>query len=100
MKTNVDIPEAMRARVEYERKFSLREMYRSFVFLPGAARRMVDNKNQASVDKHLLKRLQLAVTEVNGCAAGIDAARRRSRWEIVSRHCLACAVTVDSGVPA
>ena len=51
MKTNVQIPQAIRDRVEYKRKFTLREMYRAFVFLPGAVRRMVDNKNQPSVDE-------------------------------------------------
>lgn len=69
MKTDVEIPEAMRMRLEYKRRFTLREMYRAFVFLPDAVTKMIGNKIPPSVDKKLLRRLQLAVTEVNGCAA-------------------------------
>ncbi len=69
MKTDGVVPEAISARADYKRKFNLREMYRAFVFLPGAVAKMIENNNKQLVDKNLVKRLQLAVTEVNGCAA-------------------------------
>ena len=66
---NIVIPEARSSRIEFKRKFSLWEMYRAFVFLPGATVKMMGNKKSGLVDKHFAERLQLAVTEVNGCAA-------------------------------
>lgn len=44
-------------------------MYRSFVFLPGAFSKMIGNKKSKLVDEDFIRRLQLAVTEVNGCPA-------------------------------
>jgi AhpD family alkylhydroperoxidase len=55
--------------VEFKRKFSLWELYRSFVFAPIAMAKLVGNNKSKLVNKHLVERLQLAVTEVNGCAA-------------------------------
>ncbi len=54
---------------EFKRKFSLRELYRSFVFAPRAASKLMKNKKSGLVDEDFIRRLQLAVTEVNGCAA-------------------------------
>ena len=56
-------------RNEFKRKFSLLELYRSFVFVPRAMRQLVKNRKTKLVDPHFVERLQLAVTEVNGCAA-------------------------------
>lgn len=67
MKADMNIPESISSRIEFKRKFSLREMYRAFVSLPGAVKTMIGNRQ--SVDRDLVRRLQLAVTEVNGCAA-------------------------------
>lgn len=69
MEKDVKIPETISSRVEFKRKFSFLEMYRSFVFLPGAAFKLLGNKKSKLIDQDLVKRLQLAVTEVNGCAA-------------------------------
>lgn len=44
-------------------------MYRAFVFLPGAVAKMMENSKSKLLDKEFVRRLQLAVTEVNGCAA-------------------------------
>lgn len=44
-------------------------MYRAFVFIPGAVTKMIGNKRKKLVGKDFIERLQLAVTEVNGCAA-------------------------------
>ena len=56
-------------RNEYKRKFSLLELYHSFVFVPRAMRELIKNRKIKLVDPHFVERLQLAVTEVNGCAA-------------------------------
>lgn len=66
---DIELPEAISSRTEYKRKFSLWEMYRAFLLIPGAASRMIANKRKKLVDKEFIERLQLAVTEVNGCAA-------------------------------
>lgn len=63
------LSESVTQRVEFKRKFSLWELYRSFVFAPRAASKLIGNNKQKLVDKHFVERLQLAVTEVNGCAA-------------------------------
>lgn len=44
-------------------------MYRSFVFLPRAMVKLIGNAKSEVVDQNFVKRLQLAVTEVNGCPA-------------------------------
>jgi len=51
-----------------KRKFSLRELYRSFVFAPKAIAILIGNRKRKLVDDRLIERLHLAVTEVNGCA--------------------------------
>lgn len=68
-KEEVKIPESISSRLSYKRKFSLWELYSSLVFLPGAISTLKGNKNPQIVDLHFIERLQLAVTEVNGCAA-------------------------------
>lgn len=69
MKNDIIIPEAISSRVQFKRKFSLREMYGSFVYFPRAMGKMIGNNKSKLVDTHCVKRLQLAVTEVNGCPA-------------------------------
>ncbi|NLB35489.1 MAG: carboxymuconolactone decarboxylase family protein [Elusimicrobia bacterium] len=44
-------------------------MYVSFVFLPGAILKLAKSDKAKLVDRKFVRRLQLAVTEVNGCAA-------------------------------
>ena len=63
------IPESISSRTEFKRKFSLWEMYRSFVFVPRAMSKIIANNKSKLVDNHFIERIQLAVTEVNGCAA-------------------------------
>ena len=63
------IPESISSRTEFKRKFSLWEMYRSFVFVPRAMSKIIGNNKSKLVDNHFIERIQLAVTEVNGCAA-------------------------------
>ncbi len=54
---------------EYKRKFTLWELYRSFVFLPRAVSQLSKNKKNKLINSQFTERIQLAVTEVNGCAA-------------------------------
>lgn len=57
------------SRREFKRKFNLLELYRAFVYVPKAASKISKNNKSELVDKNFVERLQLAVTEVNGCAA-------------------------------
>ncbi len=65
----IKIPDSIRSRTEFKKKFNFGEMYRAFILIPGAATKMIGNKNKKIVDQKFVERLQLAVTEVNGCAA-------------------------------
>lgn len=56
-------------KIEFKRKFSIWDMYDSFVVMPKAVSIMSKNKKRKIIDPHFIERLQLAVTEVNGCAA-------------------------------
>ena len=69
MTKRVSLSESVIQRDEFKRKFSLWELYRSFVFAPRAMSKLIGNRKSKLVDNHFVERLQLAVTEVNGCAA-------------------------------
>lgn len=69
MKRKLKIAEVINSRSGYKRKFSFREMARAFAQIPGAAAAMLGNKKRKLLAKDFIERLQLAVTEVNGCAA-------------------------------
>ena len=66
---SIEIPETISTRTEFKRKFTLWEMYRSFVYAPRAMSKLIGNNKTKLLDKHFIERIQLAVTEVNGCAA-------------------------------
>ncbi|WP_163516970.1 carboxymuconolactone decarboxylase family protein [Gelidibacter japonicus] len=68
MKTDINLSEFIGSRTEFKRRFSLWEMYRSFVFLPRAMNKMIGNNKSKLVDTDFIRRLQLAVTE-SGCPA-------------------------------
>lgn len=69
MTKKVSLSESVIQRNEFKRKFSSWELYRSFVFAPRAMSKLIRNNKTKLVDNHFVERLQLAVTEVNGCAA-------------------------------
>ncbi len=69
MMKNIKIPASIALKTEYKKKFGLHEMYRAFVLIPGALAVMIKNKTTKLINKDFIERLQLAVTEVNGCAA-------------------------------
>ncbi|NLB25754.1 MAG: carboxymuconolactone decarboxylase family protein [Bacteroidales bacterium] len=69
MTKKVSLTESVLQKNEFKRKFSLWELYRSFVFIPGAVSQLIGNSKSKLVDRYFIERLQLAVTEVNGCAA-------------------------------
>ena len=66
---NKTLFESVSQREEFKRKFSFLELYRSFVYAPRAMSKLIGNNKSKLVDKQFVERLQLAVTEVNGCAA-------------------------------
>lgn len=61
--------DAVLQRGEFKRKFTLWELYRSLVYVPRAISKLRKNKKSNLLDEQFVERLQLAVTEVNGCAA-------------------------------
>lgn len=67
--SDIEALEKIGSRTEYKRKFSLREMYQAFMLVPAALNKLIKNKKQEIIEKDFIERLQLAVTEVNGCAA-------------------------------
>ncbi|MFA7136802.1 MAG: carboxymuconolactone decarboxylase family protein, partial [Bacteroidales bacterium] len=69
MKKKSGISESVLLKSGFKRKFSLYELYRSFVYAPRAASKLIGNRKPKLLDPHFIERLQLAVTEVNGCAA-------------------------------
>ena len=65
----IKIPDLISSRTEFKKKYSFYEMYRAFVLVPGALTKLNRNKRKKLIGKDFIERLQLAVTEVNGCAA-------------------------------
>lgn len=53
----------------YKRKFSFKELYLSFLYVPPAIAKLKKNKKKDIISQQFIERMQLAVTEVNGCAA-------------------------------
>ena len=53
----------------YKKKFSFKELYLSFLYMPRAIAKLRKNKKKNIISQKFIERMQLAVTEVNGCAA-------------------------------
>ncbi len=69
MKSKIEIPEAIRTKTEFKNKFSFWEMYRAMTYVPRAMAKIGANNKSHLVHPDFIRRLQLAVTEVNGCPA-------------------------------
>lgn len=69
MKQDITIPKEISGRTEFKRKFTFGEMYFSFVNAISAFSVLSKNKKSGLLHPDFVERLQLAVTEVNGCAA-------------------------------
>lgn len=69
MTNDIKLPNALASMSEFKRKFTFWQLYRSFVYVPRAMTKLVKNNKSNLVDKKFIERLQLAVTEVNGCPA-------------------------------
>lgn len=54
---------------QYKRKFSFLELYLSYLYVPRAIAILRKNKKEEQISQLFIERMQLAVTEVNGCAA-------------------------------
>ncbi|MDK2860785.1 MAG: hypothetical protein PWP25_1971 [Sphaerochaeta sp.] len=63
------IPSEVLKREAYKRKFTVRDLYRGILLVPEAVSGLKYNRKNKVVSFELLERMQLAVTEVNGCAA-------------------------------
>lgn len=61
-------PETINMRLQFKRKFTIRELYSALIFFPRAISKLSGNNKSKLVDANFVERLQLAVTEVNGCA--------------------------------
>ncbi|PID93977.1 MAG: alkylhydroperoxidase [Bacteroidetes bacterium] len=66
---NTSLSKSVLQENRHKRKFNLKELYTSFVFAPRALSKLIKNKRHKFIDPRFVERLQLAVTEVNGCAA-------------------------------
>lgn len=65
----ISIPDSIALQQNYKRKYGFWEMYMAFTRIPGAAVKLSKNRRKQLLSDHFVERLQLAVTEVNGCAA-------------------------------
>ncbi len=61
--------ESFGASEGYKRKFTFLEQYKSFVLAPRAILKLRSNKKANLISQQFIERLQLAITEVNGCPA-------------------------------
>lgn len=69
MKNETILSDEIISDTGYKRKFSFFEMYRAFMYAPRAMSKLIANNKSKLVNKQFIERLQLAVTEVNGCPA-------------------------------
>ncbi|MDD3685799.1 MAG: carboxymuconolactone decarboxylase family protein [Bacteroidales bacterium] len=69
MKPKNILPYSISSRTEHKRKFRISEMYIACTFIPRAMFFLINNFRKKNISKQFSERLQLAVTEVNGCAA-------------------------------
>lgn len=69
MEKQIILSDPIISRTEYKRKFSFGELYRALMYTPRAMSKLISNKKSNLVDKKFIERLQLAITEVNGCPA-------------------------------
>lgn len=69
MENTVNPLNLLNSSAEYKRKFSFFELYRALVYAPRAMRKLVKNKKSKLLSDEFVERLQLAITEVNGCPA-------------------------------
>lgn len=64
------IPDSLFGKeAQYKRKFGFSELYLSFLYVPRAWTKLRKNKKEKLISQKFIERMQLAVTEVNGCAA-------------------------------
>ncbi|MFA5299056.1 MAG: carboxymuconolactone decarboxylase family protein, partial [Lutibacter sp.] len=69
MKNDIKLPDTIGLRREFKRKFNFWELYCSLVYIPRALSKLIGNNKSKLVSPEFIERLQLAVTEVNGCPA-------------------------------
>lgn len=68
MKKDLSIPAHIDPLTSFKRRYGLRDLYRAYWRVPSAVALLAKNKRQDLVDEQFIERVQLAVTEVSGCA--------------------------------
>lgn len=65
----VEVSQRKESSPVFKKKFSFLELYGALIFVPVAILQLAANAKSKLIDKNFIERLQLAVTEVNGCPA-------------------------------
>lgn len=69
MNKDIKLQDSLRLAGGFKKKFKFRELYQALVLIPRSILKLINNNKSKLIDKNFLERLQLAVTEVNGCPA-------------------------------
>jgi AhpD family alkylhydroperoxidase len=68
MKHKIHIPDSILKQLTYRKRYTLTHLYIAYTALPKAIKILRKNKVNKTTSFEFLERIQLAVTEVNGCA--------------------------------
>lgn len=68
MSRMIRIPPRILNQTKYRNRYSLLDLYRSYTWAPNALKLLRKNKASKEISPTFIERMQLAVTEVNGCA--------------------------------
>lgn len=68
---DITIPDSIGLREDFKRKYTFMEMYNAFSLIPGAAAKLIRNRNKRLLSDHFIERIQLAVTEVLALIHGL-----------------------------
>ncbi|MFW6352257.1 MAG: carboxymuconolactone decarboxylase family protein [Bacteroidota bacterium] len=69
MLTRLTLPDSITTMRSFKKLFTVREMYLAFVRIPYSLFVLFRHRKNKQIDEQFIERLQLAVTQVNGCAA-------------------------------
>ncbi len=83
---------------EYKRTFTPSDLYLGIMRVPPAVSALTYNRKHAVVSSEFLERLQLAVTEVNGCAACSYAHTRMALKQGMSREEITSLLNGDGAI--
>ena len=69
MENEIKLDSSMFSRTEFKKKFSFGELYNALVLVPRAVSKLNKNNKSNLLSAEFIERIQLAITEVNGCPA-------------------------------